>query len=180
MNPMRKLLLSLFLLPLCAQAQLDRLRRPVLIKFVPDTVFNFCRTDTTTRKLTHPIEWKDIWSISVFPDRDTITLDLMTPALSGRSLLELGIDSAEVVDLEGTVVETMEVEYIGIYDFLDRNGGAYRFVINLGYLHFAPVPDAPGEIVFIHYITTEEGEMLGFVAKGDLFYIDQSLADAGP
>jgi hypothetical protein len=158
------------------EAQFDRFREPWVIKFVPDTLFHFSRSSVNMLEPTQVIEGQDIWSISVFPDRDTITLDLMTPSLSGPSLLTLGIDSADVVDLQGTVSESLKGDFFGVFDFIDATGGAERFVVNLGLFSFDPIPNGPDKIVFIHYYANEDGELHGFVAKGDVLFIDNGPA----
>lgn len=168
------------LLSLSAHAQFDSLREPWSIRFVPDTLFWFSRPNDGAHPWSRTIDASDIWGMTAVARRDTIVLDMHTPTIRGMHFLMADIDPRDLVDLRGSALESLEGEFIFVLEYLDVGGAAYRFVANVAPMDDEPIPGGPRDIVFIHYTATEDDTIEGFVAKGDLFFLDHDLADAGP
>jgi hypothetical protein len=105
---MKRILLIPLLLPLIVEAQFDRLRAPWTIKFVPDTLFWFSRASDGLHNWSRLIDATDIWAANALPGNDTITLDMMTPAVRGMNFIFANIDNRDIADLRGSALESLE------------------------------------------------------------------------
>lgn len=147
---------------------------------MPDTLFWFSRPNDGAHRWSRTIDASDIWCVTAVGRRDTIVLDMLTPTVSGMNYLMADIDPRDLVDLRGSALESLQGEFIFVLEYLNVEGGAYRFVANVAPMDDEPIPGGPRDIVFIHYTATEQDTIEGFVAKGDLLFFDHGLADAGP
>jgi hypothetical protein len=177
---MKRILLIPLLLPLSAEAQFDRLREPWTIKFVPDTLFWFSRVSDSLHDWSRLIDATDIWAANALPGNDTITLDMMTPAVRGMNFIFANIDNRDIADLRGSALESLEGEFIFVLEYVTADGWSHWFVANLMPIGLELMPDGPRDIVFNYFVHADDGLARGFVAKGELFFLYGGLADAGP